>query len=929
MKKAISVCLILGLTMFFINSICRADVSRSGVLFLRIAPGARAAGMGEAFVAISDDATATHWNPAGLGVYPLTSTWLEYPLPSYYELRDKYEQFGPGWEDYWYEPHQFELKSIALLRNDIPDLNYKRYDVWAISDFELFRLYRSKWFNYEEYPTSAGESLESILRKYSQVTDEAKIKRMKEITARFNQPVSKDSLAVLKEKILSWSTEAEGEMSSLWEELLSAWDGCLLKPENLLSLVNRITNFLSDDSLTSGETERIRSLLSKVIMKRLPEKVRIPYRVLFTDTLTAIGSEGKLLWLGTRDGLFSFDGKRWKRYSVEDGLPSNHITAIFPISKRSVWVGTDRGTVKFDGSQWTKVPLGDKVEDMQVVDFASRRERHVWVATRTRLFKFDGESWQPHEKYTFKIGDTLEKVVRKFVGSENEKIILQSIERVKAYNALQDTTISAGQTIDLPFELALNGQITALTLDDRRNLWVGTDRGLKRYSENQWFTYGYQVYTAGEGDHTRKVAQNLLKSEDEEKIEKLSAMIIDYNQLDPSGKLEPGEKVYVYHNATGSRILSLVEAGGDKLFVGTEYGTVRWDGESWGRYYHAGLQRAKAKKIIYKDGELWFATLQKVVVYAHAKREITFMHANWLPELASDLYYEYFSYVQHMEGWGTVGANLTFLSLGKNVRTDEYGDVKGEFDSFEMAFAFSYGARLNPRLSTGLSAKIIYSHLADQGAGLEKGKGSGSSFALDAGLLSNLWTEPGPLWLKFTSCVALDAWLLAKSQVEERKSNKYVRYLASGVAPILCFFQKRTDLGIAATNIGPNIAYIDLSQSDPLPRNLAVGLAYQIVDTPFNRLTVTFEVNKQLVALGDSRKTEIKEAIENMGIEYWYGTYVSLRTGYIYDQVGDIKTATFGAGLQYGLFRFDFAYIPSSKDLALANTMRFSMTGTF
>lgn len=880
MKKAISVCLILGLTVFFVSPVCWADVSRSAVLFLRIAAGARAAGMGEAFVAISDDATATHWNPAGLGVYPLTSTWLEYPLPPRYEMIGKYEQFGPGWEDYRSDLPQFELKSIALLRNDIPELNYKRYDVWVISDFDLFRLYRSKWFNYEEYSTSAGESLESILRKYSQVGDEEKIKRMKEITAGFNNPVSKDFLIILKERVLSRSIEAEGAMASLWEELLSAWDRCLLMPKNLLSLVDRINNFLSDDSLTSEETEEISSLLPQVIMRRLPETVKIPYRVLFSDTLTSIASEGKLLWIGSKDGLFSFDGKRWKGYWVEDGLPSNHITAILPISKRYVWVGTDQGTVKFDGSRWTKVPLGGEIKDMRVVDFTNRGEREIWAATKAKLFKFDGESWQPHEKYTFRIGDNLEKVIRKFVGSKNEKIILQAIERIKAYNALTDTVVAPGQTVNLPFELGLNGQITALTLDDRANLWVGTNLGLKRYTENQWFTYGYRVYTAVEGDNVRKVAQEFLKSEDEEKISKLSQIIIDYNQLDPSGKLEPGEKVYVYHNATGSQILSLAGVGKDKLFVGTLYGTIRWDGESWGRYYHAGLERAKTKKIIYKDGELWFATPEKVVIYAHAKREITFMHANWLPELASDLYYEYLSYVQHMEGWGTVGTNLTFLSLGTNVRTDEFGNPRGEFESYEMAFALSYGTRLSDRLSAGLSAKVIYSHLADQGAGLEKGKGSGSSFALDAGLLYQT-------------------------------------------------FIKRLTLGTALTNLGPNIAYIDLNQSDPLPRNLAVGLAYRIADTPFNRLTAAFDVNKELVGLDDPISEEIKEAILNMGIEYWYGTYVSLRAGYVYDDIGEVKNPTFGAGLQYGLFRFDFAYIPTTKTSVLGNTIRFSMTGRF
>jgi len=41
--------------------------SEAGAIFLLIAPGARAGGMGEAQVAIADDAYASYWNPAGLG----------------------------------------------------------------------------------------------------------------------------------------------------------------------------------------------------------------------------------------------------------------------------------------------------------------------------------------------------------------------------------------------------------------------------------------------------------------------------------------------------------------------------------------------------------------------------------------------------------------------------------------------------------------------------------------------------------------------------------------------------------------------------------------------------------------------------------------------------------------------------------------------
>jgi hypothetical protein len=888
MRKAVCLLLLLGM-MIVLSSPSRADVSRSGVLFLRIAAGARAAGMGEAFVSISDDASATHWNPAGLGLYPLTSTFLEYPFPS--------GAWGENKLETWYGTtspvsglSNFKAKSIALLRNDIPEMNYKHYDIWAISDLDMMTLSRNNWSNYEDYTPSYGESVESIVRKYTQENDDQKVRKMVEITASFNNFISKDSLLVLKEKVLGSLSPDSGffaNLSSSWEALLEAWDKCLLNPKEVSNLVERINSYMSDDSLSSTEAEQISSILSQSIGKKLPETLRIPYQVLFSDTLTVIASDGELLWVGTKKGLLTFDHKQWKRYGQPEGLPSDFITAILPISKKLIWVGTDQGIVKFDGANWSISPWGADLADKHVVEIANLGEREFWAATQKELFKFDGQTWQPYETYTFKIGDDLNKVVTRFLGTEDENDISQAINLVKKYNALTDSGLSPGQEIKLPFNLAINTEITSLVIDDRHNVWVGTKWGLKRYAENRWNTYGYKIYTAAEGDNVETVAEKFLGSGDKERVQRFSEMIMEYNHLN-SAQLEPGQKLYVYHNATGSRILSLAEAGGDQLFVGTEYGTLRWDGKEWDRYYHSGLERAQTRKVIYRDGELWFATPEKIVIYAHAKKEITLMHANWLPELASDLYYEYLSYVQHSEGWGTMGANITFLSLGRNVRTDEQGNVKGEFDSYETAFAFSYGTKLSPNLSTGLSAKIIYSHLSDRGAGQERGKGSGSSFALDIGFLYRL---------------------------------------------------KRLSLGTALTNLGPNIAYIDLNQSDPLPRNLAVGFAYRIVDTPFNRLTATFEINKELVGvqLTDDPNTtvkegignEFKEAIENMGIEYWYGSYVALRAGYVYDQVGDVKNPTFGAGLQYGIFRFDFAYIPSSKTSALSNTMRFSMTGRF
>ena len=57
--------IVLSLHIIFLASILAQ--SESGSIFLLIAPGARAGGMGEAQVAVANDAYASYWNPAGLG----------------------------------------------------------------------------------------------------------------------------------------------------------------------------------------------------------------------------------------------------------------------------------------------------------------------------------------------------------------------------------------------------------------------------------------------------------------------------------------------------------------------------------------------------------------------------------------------------------------------------------------------------------------------------------------------------------------------------------------------------------------------------------------------------------------------------------------------------------------------------------------------
>ncbi len=68
--------------------------SEAGVIFLKLVPGARPAGMGEAFVAMADDATATWWNPGGMAFIERQELSLMYVqlLPQFH-LADLYYSF--------------------------------------------------------------------------------------------------------------------------------------------------------------------------------------------------------------------------------------------------------------------------------------------------------------------------------------------------------------------------------------------------------------------------------------------------------------------------------------------------------------------------------------------------------------------------------------------------------------------------------------------------------------------------------------------------------------------------------------------------------------------------------------------------------------------------------------------------------------------
>ncbi len=282
-------------------------------------------------------------------------------------------------------------------------------------------------------------------------------------------------------------------------------------------------------------------------------------------------------------------------------------------------------------------------------------------------------------------------------------------------------------------------------------------------------------------------------------------------------------------------------------------------------------------------------------------REITFMHANWLPQLVSDMSIEFLAYRQRFASLGgTLAANITYFNYGEQTRTGEQGpEPLGTFRSWDLAVTLCYGAKISQNVGLGVGMRYIRSNLAEMGAGAEKGNGVGSSFAVDFGVLYKM------------------------------------------------AFLKGLALGMNLSNMGPKITYVDAAQADPLPTNFKIGLSYQVLDNEFNKLMIAVDTNKLMVvrhkdgtsdpfykalatAWSDGTLNEqANRLISSCGAEYCYNNMIYLRAGYYYDYDGRVKYPAFGAGLQYYKYRFDFAYVAAEQGSPLSDTMRFSLTAGF
>jgi hypothetical protein len=234
-------------------------------------------------------------------------------------------------------------------------------------------------------------------------------------------------------------------------------------------------------------------------------------------------------------------------------------------------------------------------------------------------------------------------------------------------------------------------------------------------------------------------------------------------------------------------------------------------------------------------------------------------YSQLVPGLADDVTYNYINYLQPVEGWGSFGVGVLFLSYGNIDLTDQSGGPLGTYTPVEFSPALYYGTELLPDFSVGAAIKYVRVQLAPSSY-----QGIGSTFGFDLGALYKIPAA-------------------------------------------------RLNFGVNVQNLGPSLAFISEDKADPLSRNVKVGAAWVPITRKDFTVTLVEDFNQSLV------NSEFRTY--NHGAELSLINQLAGRIGWVSDPSGDISGLSYGLGVTWKDLSLDWGSMPQARTLPSVNRM--------
>jgi len=487
----------LFITLLFLSGTSiRAGVGESAVITLIFPPGARATGMGEAFTGAAEDASATYYNPAGLGLAPQANSW---------------------------KIHMPEKNSVFTAISSKKKKEFGPKDkIWVGTQKGVYRFNGKSWESGEIYLIEENDNISSIIDKYLKVDDE-KLQKEAAWVLKSENGIGMKRHATVKDLLMKHFIKSNNQKADSLSKALARQICEIPSFERSVSTIKKTLGGVID----TLEADTLSELLDNVFvtddtdLKDLQE-LKIPFRIAVNDSVTAIlVDESERVWVGTEKGLWRYSGTTWQIFTTNEGLPSNNIKTLAAGRYGDIAAGTDKGLAVFRSGNWktydtssglpsneiTAVAFGEgkilyagtnsglvKINDESVTVFDSSNgllstqvtalfmdsEKRLWIGGKMGVTIYDESSWKQH-KFP-------ESKVTSFTEQSSGMVWIGTDKGVISYKRGHKTVDNKGNTVEKKPEWKFFHSKNALSGDyvnglsvNGNDVWIATDKAVNQY----------------------------------------------------------------------------------------------------------------------------------------------------------------------------------------------------------------------------------------------------------------------------------------------------------------------------------------------------------------------------------------------------------------------------------------------------------------
>jgi ligand-binding sensor domain-containing protein len=94
-----------------------------------------------------------------------------------------------------------------------------------------------------------------------------------------------------------------------------------------------------------------------------------------------VGHDG-VVWCGTwGGGLARFDGKKWRNFTMSDGMPGNHVFMLHIDPAGKLWIGTNNGLASFDNGKFKVFTTDDGLFSNTIFSMSTAPDGSQWIGS--------------------------------------------------------------------------------------------------------------------------------------------------------------------------------------------------------------------------------------------------------------------------------------------------------------------------------------------------------------------------------------------------------------------------------------------------------------------------------------------------------------------------------------------------------------------